>query len=182
MKNVLKIVLVFFAFYLMIGCGSTKTKSTTTSKVTDKSVKTEALKETTAIETKYFGDTLKGVIPLPVLSEKPVAIFVESGGQKLEFKVTDTSLAYVSTPKHIATITIHSVKETDIKAVADVVQVDKEIAVKTEKPWRPPWWCYLVVFVVLCGVGYYIKTRLNPITSLIQLGTKWKTKIQEILK
>lgn len=169
MKRALKISLLITILFLMLGCGGKKKISiAAVSKTTDKSVVTEKEKEDVTIETKHFGDTLKGTVPLPKLSKEPVKLMVESGGQKLEFEVTDNSLTYKSTPKHIATTTIHSVKESDKKAVADVVQVQEVKTVKIEKPWRPPWWWYALGIVVLVGVWYCIKFNLNPFSTLIK--------------
>lgn len=172
MKRLIKISLLITILFLMLGCGSKKTSITAVSKITDKSVTTEAIKETTTVETKHFGDTLKGTIPLPKLSKEPVKLMVESGGQKLEFEVTDNSIAYKSIPKHIASTIIKSEKQAASKVATDVnVQQDLKV-VKKQKPWRPPWWWYGIAIIVLVGIGHIIKQRLNPLSSINKFFTK----------
>ena len=167
MKPLIKIAFFFTFCYLLIGCGSKKQTTTAATKTTATAVTTNKIKEVVTTNTQHFGDTLKGILPLPVLTKEPVTLVVETGGQKLELDVTDTSITYKSTPKHIATTTIHSVKETDTKAVADVVQVKATKTVTTKKPWRPPWVLIsiIIVVVVVIVVAYYlkpIKTFLKP--------------------
>ena len=170
MKLTLKILLTLSIIYLLNGCGTTKIKSSTATKTTVKSVETKAVKEVVNIETKHFGDTLKGVMPLPKLTKEPVVLTVESGGTKLDLILTDNKLTYKVVPKHIATTTINSVKESDTKAVADVVQVEEAKAVSIKEPWRPPWWSYLLFTAIIIGVvSYYlkpIKTSLKPILKI----------------
>ena len=168
MKAILKITFVIIVLCLMLGCRGSKAVATSATKTTDKSVVTASTKETVKAEIKHFGDTLKGTVPLPKLTATPVNIQVESGGQKLEFSLTESSLAYKATPKHLTTTTIHSVKESDIKAVADVVQVQETKTVNIVKPWRPPWWWYVIAATVLYGIYVSIKYQLNPIKSIIK--------------
>jgi len=168
MKNAIRIGLLISLCLLLLSCKSKKLTTTSNEKIIDKSVITVKEKEVTQSETKHYGDTLKGIVPLPKLSAKPINITVESGGQKLEFNVTENSLAYKATPKHIATTTLYSVKESDIKAVADVVRVQGTKTVKIVKPWRPPWWWYLIAAGVIIGIYYYVTTPLNPIKKIIK--------------
>jgi len=168
MKSLLKITFVIIVLCLMLGCRGSKAVATSATKTTDKSVVTASTKETVKAEIKHFGDTLKGTVPLPELTAKPVNFNFESGGQKLEFSLTESSLAYKATPKHLTTTMIHSVKESDIKAVADVEQVKETKTVKIVKPWRPPWWWYVIGLAVLYGVYYAVKNQLNPIKSIIK--------------
>lgn len=169
-KSIYIFLLIIFTCFLL-GCSSTKTKVAATTKTTAKAVVTSKIKEVKSIETKHFGDTLKGAIPLPELTEKPTVIRVESGGTILDLVLTNNTLAYKVTPKHIATTTINSVKESDTKAVADVVQVQKVKAVQIKQPWRPPWLLIsLVIAIVVIGtIAYYlkpIKSLLKPILKL----------------
>jgi hypothetical protein len=172
MKKSTYIFLLIIFTCLLLGCGSSKTKTTATTKTTSKAVVTSTIKEVSSIETKYYGDTLKGKIPLPKLTEKPTVISFESGGTKLDVTLTDNSFSYKVTPKHVATTTINSVKESDTKAVADVEQVQEVKTVKIEEPWRPPWWSYVIVIVIIGGAFYYIKTKINPFKSLLKLILK----------
>lgn len=168
MNRAIKIGLLISLCLLLLSCKSKKLTTTSNEKIIDKSVITVKEKEVTQSETKHYGDTLKGIVPLPKLSDKPVLITVESGGQKLELSVTENSLAYKATPKHIATTTLYSVKESDTKAVADVVQVRSEKTVKPEKVWRPPWWWYAIAAGIVVGVYYYVTTPLNPVKKIIK--------------
>ena len=168
MKAILKITFVIIILCLMLGCRGSKAVATSATKTTDKSVVTASTKETVKAEIKHFGDTLKGTVPLPELTAKPVNFNFESGGSSLAITVTKDRLQFKSTPKHIATTTIHSVKEFDIKAVADVVQVQETKTVNIKKQWRPPWWWYVTGLAVLYGVYYAIKYQLNPLKSIIK--------------
>lgn len=166
MKLYSKIIILVTLCYLFVSCGSKKTTHTATAKTTAKTVETSVIKENLTTETKHFGDTLQGEMPLPVLTEIPTVLKVESGGQKLEFAITKNNIAYKSTPKHIATTTINSVKETDTKAVADVVQVQAVKDVKKQAPWRPPWWWYLIGVATIYLIYSYYKTKLTPIKNI----------------
>lgn len=166
MKAILKITLVIIILCLMLGCRGSKAVATSATKTTDNSVVTASAKETVKAEIKHFGDTLKGNVPLPELTAKPVTFNFESGGSSLAITVTKDRLQFKSTPKHLATTTIHSVKESAIKAVADVEQVTETKTVNIVKPWRPPWWWYLIGAAALYGVYIAIKYQLNPINII----------------
>lgn len=168
MKITLKYTLLITILFLMLGCGSKKSSTTAASKTVDKTVTSTVVKENVSVEIKHFGDTLQGEIPIPTLSKEPVKLVAESAGQRLEIELTDNKATYKSTSKHTATTTINSVKESDNKAVADVVQVQEVRSVNTTKPWRPPWWVYLAVIAVIIGVAYCIQFNLNPISTLIK--------------
>jgi len=159
---------VIIVLCLMLGCRGSKAVATSATKTTDKSVVTASTKETVKAEIKHFGDTLKGTVPLPELTAKPVNFNFESGGSSLAITVTKDRLQFKSTPKHLATTTISSVKESAIKAVADVEQVKETKTVKIVKPWRPPWWWYLIAATVLYGIYVSINSQLNPIKSIIK--------------
>ncbi len=172
MKSKLKILLFFFICYLYLSCSTTKQKSSVATKITYKETKTAIVKENLTVKTKQFGDTLKGSMPLPKLADKPVILRVESSGISLDLALTKTTVAYKIIPKITSTTTINSVKETDTKAVADVVRVKKEKATQIQQPWRPPWWSYLLIVAILIGIVTYfskpIKSFLLPILKLFK--------------
>ena len=168
MKILTKILLFIAICNLFVSCGTTKNKRSAATKTTVKTVATEVIKANVTVETKHFGDTLKGSMPLPKLTEKPTNITIESGGQKLDLAISKNTLVYTSTPKHIATTTIHSVNETDTKAVADVEQVQEVKTVNIKEPWRPPWWWYLVGAATIYLIYSYYTNKFAPIKNLLK--------------
>jgi len=166
----LRYILVFTCAFYLLSCGSTKTKSTTATKTIVKEVLKNTVKELTVIEKKHFGDTLKGKVFLPKLTKKPTVLTFESGGAKLDIVLTENTLEYKATTKHIATTKTHKVKTMNSDKVVDAVQIKEVKEVELKTPWRPPWWLYITAIVVL----YYIfKPYLSPIKTIFK--TTFKT-------
>lgn len=163
MRTPIKILILAVSLcYLLMSCGSTKVKSATATKTTSKEVENTVIKEVTKAVTEHFGDTLKGSIPMPKLSNEPVNLVFESGGTKLELQLTNNTLSYKSTPKKIGSTTVNTLKETKTKKVADLEKVKKEKSVTIEKPWRPPLELTLILIVIASIAFIIIKKSLIP--------------------
>lgn len=162
MKILLKISLLVLLCYLLIGCGSTKTRRNAATKTTTKEVTETAIKELLNTKTEYFGDTIKGVVTLPVITaETPVNYKFESAGIALDIQLTDKTMKYQAIAKPIAKTTIHGVKEISIKKVADVKAVSEETAVTVKKPFRFPWYILITILGLAAGGYILLKNRLT---------------------
>ena len=158
MKRLLTILPQILIFCL-ISCGGTKTVSTTvTNKKEVEDVKVN-ITETANIVTEHFGDTLKGVLPLPKLSKEPLRYKVSSGGAVLDLELTDSSLTYTAIPKHTGTTTANIVKTTNKDAVKTTNTVIEDQTKVVKHKWRPLIWLNLLVIAALIVAIKYFK---NP--------------------
>ena len=125
-------------------------------------------------QTKIYGDTIRGIIPLPELIElqdETIEIPVESTGLKLKFNIGKGQLQYqaIATP----------VAKTDINDNNDVqtnIQSDQSMEHQSSNKksvWRPPWWVWLVLvfllvynFTSLPSPFLFIKNLLNKLLKL----------------
>lgn len=158
----MKSLLSFFLVFWLVSCGSSKKLSTTAVNQTKTDTVQVVTTERTNTVTEHYGDTLKGSLPLPELTEQPISYVVSSGGASLKISIDKKNLYYESLAKQTGTTTISSDKTTKINTGNKVATVVEKKVKEVQKPWQPPLWWYPVGIALLIGAYYIIKNRLNP--------------------
>lgn len=161
MTRSLTITLPLILVFWLVGCGSAKTNSTAVTNQKQVNEKAIVIKEKTNIVTEHFGDTLRGLMPLPKLGKLPIRYQVSSGGTTLNLEVTDSTLRYESIPKQNGKTTTNIDKTTTKNSSdkTDTVVTDHTTTVK--HGWRPPFWMYLVALALIVVLVYCLKNPLK---------------------
>lgn len=103
-------------------------------------------------EIEWFGDGLKGKIPMPILSATPVTIPIESDGISLELTLTDSHLSYQASSKAVGRERITSDL---LDQQSNHWESEQNSNQEVHRRSSLPWWMYLVIGTVLIiGLGY----------------------------
>jgi hypothetical protein len=134
------------AVILLTSCKSVKRSSFMADKKTET---TEAILTNSSrkIEEFIYGDTLRGRMPLPVLSRIPVIIPIESKGISLELSIDDQEITYKAVAKPVARSTLYEDNREEITTKTETAEVVKET--RKVKRLFIPWWIILIAVIVI---------------------------------
>jgi len=114
-------------------------------------------------------DTLQGDLPLPILTEKPLVVHVNSGGVKLKLRITKSQLKYTVIPKDKGVIKKTEDVTKKVKATTKQAVKTNSTTLNKTKPW-PPFYVYIIAVILIIAVMYWqIKPFKNVINNILKL-------------
>lgn len=146
----LKILVPVLLLLSLVACKTVKRSDSRTA--TERSQEVFIQSNRLSYEVEWFGDGLKGKIPMPILSCTPVTIPIESDGISLELTLTDSHLGYQVSSKAVGRERIRSDLLVEQSNHRESEQTsEKEVHRRSSLPW----WIYLVIGTILIiGLGY----------------------------
>jgi hypothetical protein len=159
-------ILILLLIISMVACGAKKriVKQHTQKRVTAV-IDSQTQRSTTIIKA-IKPDTLKGDFPLPVLTDKPLVVNVNSGGVKLKLSITKNKVKYHVVPKDKGVIkkTENVIKK--VKANTKTAVKTQSVAVNKTKSW-PPFYVYIIAVLILIAGLMILYNKVAPFKNAI---------------
>jgi len=147
-------------------CGTRKATNQSNSELHQASeVKKEAISSVKTETTHYGGDTQKGVIPLPPVTDRPVSGKIESSGITFDYQISNGQLTYQAAAKPVA----RTASEVTVDSKTDSTGTLKWKVREKEKvkESKPPWWLWLLLLLAVAAFVLFIfKKFSNPFKFL----------------
>jgi len=142
------IITLVLALLILSSCKTVKRSSSQSSKSSRTETEAILVNREMKLETKHYGDTLKGLIPLRIpRGSVPITIPFESQGIALELTLTDSTVGYRAVAKPVARSQLsYGESKTEDRSVT-VEEQSSETAEVEKKSRGFPWWVWLIAIV-----------------------------------